>query len=68
MNPINGMMDFIRQSPTAFHAVANLQEMLKGQGFRPLNECEPWKLVPGGSYYVTRNQSSLIAFRVPEGE
>ena len=33
MNPINGMMDFIRQSPTAFHAVANLQEMLKGQGF-----------------------------------
>ncbi|MBQ6348338.1 MAG: M18 family aminopeptidase [Clostridia bacterium] len=67
MNPINGMMDFIRQSPTAFHAVANLRKMLEGQGFGPLNECEPWKLVPGGRYYVTRNQSSIIAFRVPEG-
>ena len=68
MNPIKGMMDFIRQSPTAFHAVANLREMLEGQGFGPLNECVPWKLVPGGRYYVTRNQSSLIAFRIPEGE
>jgi len=68
MNPINGMMDFIRQSPTAFHAVANLRKMLEGQGFKSLNECETWKLVPGGSYCVTRNQSSLIAFRIPEGK
>ena len=68
MDPINGMMDFIRRSPTAFHAVANLREMLEGQGFRPLNECESWKLVPGGRYCVTRNQSSIIAFRIPKGD
>lgn len=68
MDPINGMMDFIRLSPTAFHAVANLREMLEGQGFSPLNECEPWKLVPGGRYCVTRNQSSIIAFRIPKGD
>lgn len=68
MDPINGMMDFIRQSPTAFHAVANLRQMLEGQGFSPLNECEPWKLVPGGRYCVTRNQSSIIAFRIPKGD
>ena len=68
MDPINGMMDFIRRSPTAFHAVANLREMLEGQGFSPLNECEPWKLVPGGRYCVTRNQSSIIAFRIPKGD
>ena len=68
MDPINGMMDFIRQSSTAFHAVANLREMLEGQGFSPLNECEPWKLVPGGRYCVTRNQSSIIAFRIPKGD
>lgn len=67
MNPINGMMAFIRQSPTAFHAVANLRDMLEGQGFGPLNECENWKLAPGGRYYVTRNQSSIIAFRIPKG-
>lgn len=68
MDPINGMMDFIRRSPMAFHAVANLREMLEGQGFRPLNECESWKLVPGGRYCVTRNQSSIIAFRIPKGD
>ena len=68
MVSINGMMDFIRRSPTAFHAVANLREMLEGQGYSPLNECEPWKLVPGGRYCVTRNQSSIIAFRIPKGD
>ena len=68
MDPIKGMMDFIRRSPTAFHAVANLREMLEGQGFSPLNECDPWKLVPGGRYCVTRNQSSIIAFRIPKGD
>ena len=68
MVPINGMMDFIRRSPTAFHAVANLREILEGQGYSPLNECEPWKLVPGGRYCVTRNQSSIIAFRIPKGD
>ncbi len=68
MNTINEMMDFIRHSPTAFHAVANLGNILEERGFCPLNECEPWKIVPGGSYYVTRNQSSIIAFRLPEGQ
>ena len=67
MNHIQALMDFIRLSPTAFHAVANLRGMLEARGFRPLNECEPWRIAPGGCYYVTRNQSSLIAFRVPEG-
>ena len=67
MNYIEAMMDFIRQSPTAFHAVVNLRSMLEEGGFCPLNECAPWQLVPGGSYYVTRNQSSIIAFRVPKG-
>ncbi len=68
MDPIKGMMEFIRLSPTAFHAVANLREMLEGQGFGPLNECEPWKLIPGGRYFVTRNQSSIIAFQIPKGD
>lgn len=59
------MMDFIRRSPTAFHAVASIREMLEARGYSPLNECEEWEIAPGGCYYVTRNQSSIIAFRVP---
>ena len=42
MSYIEAMMDFIRRSPTAFHAVANLRSMLEEGGFCPLNECAPW--------------------------
>ena len=66
MDSVRGLMDFIAASPTAFHAVANLQAMLAAAGFETLNEGERWALRPGGNYCVTRNQSSLIAFRLPD--
>ena len=52
---------FIKNSPTAFHAVAEISRMLEGRGFTELQEAEHWDIQPGGKYYVTRNQSSLIA-------
>ncbi len=67
MDYIEELMDYLRRSPTAFHAVEHVAEMLAERGFRALNECEDWALRAGGSYYVTRNQSSIIAFRLPEG-
>ncbi len=60
------LIRFIEKSPTAFHAVAELEAMLQGAGFLKLSELESWDLRTGGSYYVTRNDSSLIAFRMPE--
>lgn len=62
------MLEFIDKSPTAFHAVANLKRTLTKQGFGELGETEDWKLCPGQGYFVTRNDSSLIAFRLPEAE
>ena len=61
-----GLFSFIEKSPTAFHAVENARTALEAAGFRPLLESRPWELLPGQGYYVTRNQSSLLAFRVPE--
>ena len=61
----NHLIEFIRKSPTAFHAIAQIQDAL--EGFEPLNEHEAWHLVPGGKYYAVRNQSSIIAFTLPEG-
>ena len=66
MDAIQGLMDFLAASPTAFHAVENIRGMLEAAGYATLNEFEPWNLAPGGRYLVTRNQSSIIAFRVPE--
>ncbi len=59
---------FIEKSVSAFHAVENAKEMLRAGGFNALREGEEWGLCPGEGYYVERNDSSLIAFRVPEGE
>lgn len=60
------MMDFIRRSPSCYHAVRNLGRMLTEAGFEELGEHTCWTLSAGRSYYVTRNGSALIAFRVPE--
>lgn len=61
------MMDFIRRSPSCYHAVSNLGRMLERAGFEELGEHTCWTLSAGRGYYVTRNGSALIAFRVPEG-
>lgn len=62
------LIRFIEASPTAFHAVENAKNALRSAGFEERKESEPWTLVPGGKYFVTRNQSSLIAFTLPETE
>lgn len=60
------VLDFIEKSPSCFHAVANVKKMLQEQGFTEVKEAQKWELVPGEGYYVTRNDSALIAFRLPE--
>jgi aspartyl aminopeptidase len=62
------LFSFIAESPTAFHAAAAAAKTLRSAGYLPLQEAESWSLAPGQGYYVTRNLSSLIAFRVPEGD
>ena len=66
MDALRELMQFLQASPTAYQAVENLSGMLEAGGFRRLNESEAWSLEPGRGYYVTRNQSSVIAFRLPE--
>ena len=64
INRITELTDFIEQSPTAFHAVQNLKTMLDKDGFQELKEAEKWQLEPDGKYYVTRNNSSIIALKI----
>ncbi len=60
------MLDFIDQSPTCFHVVNNMKKRLLKEGFTELKEAEEWKLkATGGKYFVTRNDSSIISFKVP---
>lgn len=61
---VSGLTSFIGRSPTPFHAVANIGEILKENGYERLEEGEKWKISPGGKYYVTRNDSSIIALNI----
>ena len=58
-----GLMEFIELSPTPFHAVATMIGRLECMGYQCLFESEPWQLKKGQGYYVTRNDSSIIAFK-----
>lgn len=62
------LIDFLEKSPTAFHAVKVMADMLEENGFSELKENEKWQIQKGGRYFVTRNGSALIAFSVPEKE
>jgi aspartyl aminopeptidase len=59
-----GLIDFLKASPTPFHATRSLAQRLQAAGYRALDEREPWHTEAGGRYYVTRNDSSLIAFKL----
>jgi aspartyl aminopeptidase len=59
------LIQFIDASPTPFHAVAEMSKVLEAKGFQKLDECETWELQEGAGYYVTRNDSSIIAFTYP---
>lgn len=56
------LLKFIDASPTPFHAVGEMAQVLEAKGFQKCDECEPWDLINGEKYYVTRNDSSIIAF------
>lgn len=57
---------FLEKSYTAYHATLNCQFILEKSGFEQLNLDKEWTLSKGGKYYVTKNDSALIAFRVGE--
>lgn len=62
------LLEFLDNSPSSFHAVANMKAMLEQAGFTRLLEGRRWKLEAGKSYYVTRNDSALIAFEIPKND
>lgn len=66
------MLEFINESPTCYQVVENITRKLSGQEFVELREADDWRLTDNGAednqpkgYYVVRNDSSVIAFRLP---
>ena len=67
MDRVNGLRSFLDKAHSAYHAVALLKEELERAGYCRLQEGDDWQIKAGGKYYLMRNDSSLVAFRLPEG-
>ncbi|CAI5742677.1 unnamed protein product [Hyaloperonospora brassicae] len=63
---VGAFLQFINKSPSPFHAVYETVQSLVAAGFTQLLEDDVWDdaVQPNGKYYVTRNQSALVAFAV----
>lgn len=68
MDTAQKLFDFIDNSPTCYHAVKNAEEKLLQAGYKKLSEKETYCLEGGKNYFVVRNDSSIIAFSLPEKE
>ncbi len=65
---IQELMNFLDSSLTSYHAVENIEKTLLQTAFTALSEKKLWTLDQGGSYFVARNDSSVMAFRLPDCE
>ena len=65
---VKKLFDFIEASPSQFHAIENQRQRLIEEGYVQLFESKAWELQAGGKYFVTRNGSSIIAFRIPKAD
>ena len=59
---IEQLFDFLHRSVSPFHAVHTAAQLLDAAGYTRLEEAEYWNLEPEHGYYVTRNESSIIAW------
>ncbi|EJD53685.1 aspartyl aminopeptidase [Auricularia subglabra TFB-10046 SS5] len=65
-SPANKLVTFLNASPSPFHAVQSAVKLLEKAGFKKLPEAAEWDIKPGGRYYLTRQQSALLAFTTPD--
>lgn len=66
MNYTNQLLNFIEKCPSPYHRAETLSKILDENGFTRIYEQDNRALLPGGKYYVLRNYSSVIAFKIPK--
>lgn len=57
-------INYVNESPSSYHTVSSAKTLLINAGFHQLQEKEKWDLTKGTKYFMTRNESALIAFVV----
>jgi len=57
-------LTFVDKSVSPYHAVESAKTILEGAGFQSVSENDQWNIKPGGKYFFTRNQSTIVAFAI----
>ena len=68
LDRVHELFQFIKNSPSCFHAIDTIRKELLENNFIELSEGKKWNLEAGKQYFVTRNQSSVIAFKIPTAD
>ena len=63
---LNSFLKYLKDSPTPYHAVENIVETIEKAGYSSLRENDSWGKLSPGKYYLTRNDSALIAFNLAQ--
>ena len=64
----NDLIDFIDASPSQYHAVRNIKAALIKRGFKELLAEDSWDLRRGAKYFVSKNDSAVVAFVTGTGK
>ena len=62
---VSDLLEFIRRSPTPYHAVESAVARLAAAEFTSLDSSASWAGLAAGRYYVKQGDSALLAFAVP---
>ena len=62
---IDDLFEFLQEGVTPYHAAATAAAWLDAAGFTRLEEADYWNLEPGKGYYILRNGSAAVAWRIP---
>ena len=65
MNYSQQFLNFIDKAVSPFHAVLGLKEELLAKGYEELDEAFKWEIKLGGKYFITKNDTSIVAFTIP---
>lgn len=63
---IDDLFEFLQEGVTPYHAAVTAAAWLDAAGFTRLEEADYWNLEPGKGYYLVRNGSAVVAWRVPD--
>ena len=64
LNYAQDLLNFIDNSPSPYHVIRNVKNILLKSGFTELDLKNKWNIEKEGKYFVTQNDTSLFAFKI----